>query len=268
MPDYYPTYLNLAGKKCVILGGGVVAQGKIAGFRDAGAVITIISPDATTGIQRAAKNGQVRWLEREYQPGDLEGAFIAVAATNVWHVNREIYDEAERLGVLLNVVDDPDLCTFIAPSVVKRDPVTLAISTGGASPALARKRNPLFLIPEQRRELACQREGVQTFLQREGRSDSSHDTGFSREAGALPNPEDGFDSSAVRSEKMLETHIPQPGGGPLQMLIVGFQKVKPSEGCMNRRRPNHGTCVLERVDDAGVAAPRQHDEALAGVQDE
>lgn len=139
MPDYYPTYLNLAGKKCVILGGGTVAQGKIAGFRDAGAVITIISPDATTGIKRAAQNGHVQWLEREYQTGDLEGAFIAVAATNVWHVNREIYDEAERLGVLLNVVDDPDLCTFIAPSVVKRGPVTLAISTGGASPALARK---------------------------------------------------------------------------------------------------------------------------------
>ena len=139
MPDYYPTFLNLAGKKCVILGGGTVAQGKIAGFRDAGAVITIISPDATAGIQRAAQNGHVQWLERKYQPGDLTGAFIAVAATNVWHVNREIYDEAEKLGVLLNVVDDPDLCTFIAPSVVKRDPVTLAISTGGASPALARK---------------------------------------------------------------------------------------------------------------------------------
>ena len=139
MPDYYPAYLNLAGKKCVILGGGTIAQGKIAGLRDAGAVITIISPDATAGIQRAAQNGHVQWLEREYQPGDLEGAFIAVAATNVWHVNREIYDEAEKLGVLLNVVDDPDLCTFIAPSVVKRDPVTLAISTGGASPALARK---------------------------------------------------------------------------------------------------------------------------------
>jgi siroheme synthase-like protein len=91
------------------------------------------------GIKRAAQDGHVQWLERKYQPGDLEGAFIAVAATNVWHVNREIYDEAEKLGVLLNVVDDPDLCTFIAPSVVKRDPVTLAISTGGASPALARK---------------------------------------------------------------------------------------------------------------------------------
>jgi precorrin-2 dehydrogenase / sirohydrochlorin ferrochelatase len=139
MAEYYPVYLNLAGKRCVILGGGTVAQGKIAALRQAGAHITVISPDVTSGIQRAAQRGDVEWIARKYESGDLEGAFIAVAATNVWHVNREIYEEAERRGVLLNVVDDPDLCTFIAPSIVKRDPITLAISTGGASPALARK---------------------------------------------------------------------------------------------------------------------------------
>ena len=139
MPDYYPVYLNLAGKRCVIIGGGTIAQGKIGGLKQAGCQITVISPDATPGIRQAAQRGDVEWLERTYQPGDLAGAFIGVAATNVWHVNREIYEEAERLGVLLNVVDDPDLCSFIAPSIVKREPVTLAISTGGASPALARK---------------------------------------------------------------------------------------------------------------------------------
>jgi siroheme synthase-like protein len=139
MTEYYPVYLNLAGKRCVILGGGTIAQGKIAALRRSGAAITLISPDATPGIQRAARRGEVEWLVRKYQAGDLAGAFIAVAATNVWHVNREIYEEADRLGVLLNVVDDPDLCSFIAPSIVKRGPVTLAISTGGASPALARK---------------------------------------------------------------------------------------------------------------------------------
>ncbi len=139
MPDYYPVYLNLAGKSCVIIGGGTIAQGKIGGLLQAGCQITVISPEATPGIRNAAQRGDITWLERTYRPGDLEGAFIGVAATNVWHVNREIYEEAERLGVLLNVVDDPDLCSFIAPSVVKREPVTLAISTGGASPALARK---------------------------------------------------------------------------------------------------------------------------------
>lgn len=139
MPEYYPVYLNLAGKQCVILGGGTIAQGKIAALRDAGAVITVISPQATDGIKRAAQRGQLTLRQREYRPGDLQDAFIAVAATNVWHVNRQIYEEAEARGVLLNVVDDPDQCTFIAPSIVRRDPVTLAISTGGASPALARK---------------------------------------------------------------------------------------------------------------------------------
>ena len=139
MPDYYPVYLNLAGKRCVIVGGGTIAQGKIGGLLQAGCQITLISPDATPGIRQAAQRGDIVWLQRTYEPGDLEGAFIGVAATNVWHVNREIYEEAEGLGVLLNVVDDPDLCSFIAPSVVKREPVTMAISTGGASPALARK---------------------------------------------------------------------------------------------------------------------------------
>ena len=139
MPEYYPVYLNLAGKRCVILGGGTIAQGKLAALRDAGADITVISPQCTDGIKRAAQRGHITLLQREYQPGDLEDAFIAVAATNVWHVNRQIYEEADQRGVLLNVVDDPDQCTFIAPSIVRRDPITLAISTGGASPALARK---------------------------------------------------------------------------------------------------------------------------------
>ena len=139
MPEYYPVYLNLAGKHCVILGGGTIAQGKIAALRDAGAKITVISPEATDGIKRAAQRGDITFEQRVYEQGDLEGAFIAVAATNVWHVNRQIYEEAEKLGVLLNVVDDPDQCTFIAPSIVRRDPITLAVSTGGASPALARK---------------------------------------------------------------------------------------------------------------------------------
>ena len=139
MPDYYPVYLNLAGKRCVIFGGGGIAQGKIGGLLRAGCQITVISPDATPGIRQAAQRGDIEWQQRPYRPGDLAGAFIGVAATNVWHVNQEICQEAEGCGVLLNVVDDPDLCTFIAPSIVKREPVTLAISTGGASPALARK---------------------------------------------------------------------------------------------------------------------------------
>ncbi|MCH7713342.1 MAG: bifunctional precorrin-2 dehydrogenase/sirohydrochlorin ferrochelatase [Chloroflexi bacterium] len=139
MPAYYPVFLNLAGKRCVIIGGGAIAEGKISKLKETGAQVTIISPDATPAIQKMAKKGVVEWTARKYQPGDLAGAFLGIAATDVRQVNQQIFEEAKELGVVLNVVDDPDLCAFIAPSVVERGPVTVAISTGGASPALARK---------------------------------------------------------------------------------------------------------------------------------
>ena len=139
MTTYYPVYLNLRGRRCVILGGGAVAEGKISRLLDSGAEICVVSPDATAGIRQFEADGAVRWEQRRYRPGDLEGAFIAIAATNVREVNRRIFEEAEERGVMLNAVDDPPNCSFIAPSIVQRGPVTLAISTGGVSPALARK---------------------------------------------------------------------------------------------------------------------------------
>lgn len=139
MPAYYPVFLNLEGKRCVIIGGGIIAEGKISKLKETGAQVTIISPDATPTIQKMAKKGVVEWTARKYQTGDLEGAFLGIAATDVRQVNQQIFQEAEELGVVLNVVDDAELCAFIAPSIVERGPVTVAISTGGASPALARK---------------------------------------------------------------------------------------------------------------------------------
>ena len=139
MTSYYPVYLNLRGRRCVIIGGGTVAEGKIARLLDSGARICVVSPDATPGIRQFAADGSVQWEQRKYRDGDLEGAFIAIAATNVREVNRRIFEEANQRGVMLNAVDDPPNCSFIAPSIVQRGPVTLAISTGGVSPALARK---------------------------------------------------------------------------------------------------------------------------------
>ncbi|PKB81798.1 MAG: hypothetical protein BZY88_05725 [SAR202 cluster bacterium Io17-Chloro-G9] len=139
MSEFYPVYLNLKDRSCVIIGGGRVAEGKLSKLREAGAKITVISPQVTQEIRMAAREGQLEWCEREYHEGDLQRAFLAVAATNVRSVNQQIFQEAERHNVLLNVVDDTPLCTFIAPSIVERGPVTLAISTAGASPALARK---------------------------------------------------------------------------------------------------------------------------------
>lgn len=139
MPAYYPVYLNLKGKRCVVIGGGAVAESKIVQLRQAGARISVISPEVTPAIEESARAGTLEWRPRKYQPGDLEGAFLGIAATNQRQVNQQIYGEAQRNGVLLNVVDDPERCTFIAPSIVERGPVTVAISTGGTSPALARK---------------------------------------------------------------------------------------------------------------------------------
>ena len=139
MPDHYPVYLNLTGKKCLVFGGGPIAEDKIAKLQSTGAQVTIVSPTVTPNLQALAHRGDFQWQPREYQAGDMEGAFLSIAATNDRQVNHEIFQEAERLGVLINVVDGPEQCTFIAPAVVRRGQVTLAISTGGASPALARK---------------------------------------------------------------------------------------------------------------------------------
>ena len=99
----------------------------------------MVSPQVTATIHSAIEKGHLKWQAREYQAGDLAGAFLGIAATNVRSVNQCIFQEAEELGVLLNVVDEPAQCSFIAPSIVNRGPVTVAISTGGASPAMARK---------------------------------------------------------------------------------------------------------------------------------
>ena len=139
MSEYYPVYLNLKDRRCVVVGGGTIAQDKIIKLLESGAVVSVVSPDATPVIQSLADEGRLEWARREYCPGDLCGAFMGIAATNRRDVNRCIFEEAEEHGILLNVVDDPVLCSFIAPAIVKRGQVTLAVSTGGASPALARK---------------------------------------------------------------------------------------------------------------------------------
>lgn len=137
--QYYPVYLDLRGKRCVVIGGGEIGERKVEGLLDGSAEVTLISPDITSKLQDLANAGRVVWHARQYQQGDLEGAFLAIAATDHRDVNQAIAAEAEREKVVLNVVDDAPLCTFIAPSIVRRGEVTLAISTGGSSPALARK---------------------------------------------------------------------------------------------------------------------------------
>ena len=139
MPPYYPVFLDLKGRPCVVVGGGEVAERKIAGLLECGARITVVSPEVTHGIRANADAGEIQWEAREYAEGDLKGAFLAIASTDDEGVNRAVFEEASRDRVVLNVVDRTALCSFIAPAVVRRGEVTVALSTGGASPALARK---------------------------------------------------------------------------------------------------------------------------------
>ncbi|MBI3744316.1 MAG: bifunctional precorrin-2 dehydrogenase/sirohydrochlorin ferrochelatase [Chloroflexi bacterium] len=139
MPAYYPAFLDLRGRRCVVIGAGDVAERKVAMLLKAGAKVTVVSPEGTVELASLSKAGKIEWRRRAYQFGDLSGAWLAIAATDDASVNRQIADEAEAGHVLLNVVDKPDLCTFIAPSVVQQGDLTIAISTAGKSPAMARK---------------------------------------------------------------------------------------------------------------------------------
>ena len=136
---YYPAFLDLRGRRCVVVGGGAVGERKTAQLLAAGAVVTVVSPAVTPAVRAWAAEGSVEWRERPYAPGDLTGAFAAIAGTDDTQANIAVREAAAREGVLLNVVDDAPSCDFIAPAVVERGAVTIAVSTGGASPALARK---------------------------------------------------------------------------------------------------------------------------------
>jgi precorrin-2 dehydrogenase/sirohydrochlorin ferrochelatase len=133
--NYYPVFLNLNGKKAVVVGGGKVAGRKVASLIAAGADITVVSPSLTGGLRKAFLGGRIRHIPRLYRKHDLKGAFLVVAATDSAETNRKISKDAPAL---VNVVDVPAECNFIAPSVVRRGQLLIAISTGGASPAFSR----------------------------------------------------------------------------------------------------------------------------------
>jgi siroheme synthase-like protein len=134
---YYPVFLDLTDKLSIIVGGGTIAEGKVTGLLEADAKIVIIAPEVTPVLRALAESGKVAWEQRAYRDGDLEGASIAISATDDPQVNHQVWDEANRRGILVNVVDDVPYCNFIAPAIVRRGDITIAISTNGKMPALA-----------------------------------------------------------------------------------------------------------------------------------
>ena len=135
----YIACLRLSGRQCLVVGGGEVALEKVEGLLACDGAVTVVAPDACDEIRALAGDGSIRWERRAYEPGDLEGRFLAIAATNDTDANIAVYDEAERRAMLVNVVDVPPLCNFILPAIVRTGPLAIAISTAGASPALAKR---------------------------------------------------------------------------------------------------------------------------------
>jgi siroheme synthase-like protein len=136
---YYPIFLNLHGKKCVVVGGGKVALRKVTTLLDCGADITVISPKPHAEISKLFKNKAIRLVRRNYGPGDLRRAALSIAATHVKEINRKVAEESKKHGTPVNVVDDAELSDFIIPSSFRRGDLSVAVSTSGMSPALAKK---------------------------------------------------------------------------------------------------------------------------------
>ena len=140
MPLYYPVFLDLRGRRVVVIGGGAMGEEKVTRLLPYEAQVVVVSRDVTDEVAELADDGKIEWVRRPYRRGDLDGAFIAIVAdTSDDAVNQAVSEEARERNVPLNVADVTELCTWITPSVARRGEVIVATSTGGASPALARR---------------------------------------------------------------------------------------------------------------------------------
>jgi precorrin-2 dehydrogenase/sirohydrochlorin ferrochelatase len=139
MKKYYPVFLDVEGRKCVVVGGGTVALRKAKALADAGARVGVVSPQFCRSFLSLEKKATVTLFRKRFQANDLDRAFLAIACTDDRNVNDRVHDAANRRGILVNVVDFPPQCNFIVPSVVSRGALTIAVSTSGVSPALARR---------------------------------------------------------------------------------------------------------------------------------
>lgn len=136
---FYPVNLQIAGRHCAVLGGGAVAQRKVRSLLAAGAQVTVFSPEMTPLLAELVQSGQLRHVDRLYQPGDVRGFFIVICATDNQVVNRSAAEEARCQGALVNVADAPELGNFTVPAQIVHGDFLLTVSTGGKSPALARR---------------------------------------------------------------------------------------------------------------------------------
>ena len=136
---FYPVNLRIAGKLCAVIGGGAVAQRKVASLLAAGAEVTVISPELTVGLAEMVREKRFKYVERSYKKGDLTGFYLVICATDNALANQLAAEEAEQRGILVNVADAPELGNFSVPAQIKHGDLLLTVSTGGKSPAMAKK---------------------------------------------------------------------------------------------------------------------------------
>jgi siroheme synthase-like protein len=136
---FYIACLKLSGRRCVVVGGGEIGLEKVEGLLSCDATVVLVAPEAVPELQELAAEGSIEWVRREYETSDLDRAFLVIAATDSTDTNIRVFDDAERRAMLVNVVDVPPLCNFILPAILRTGPLAIAISTAGASPALAKR---------------------------------------------------------------------------------------------------------------------------------
>jgi precorrin-2 dehydrogenase/sirohydrochlorin ferrochelatase len=139
MPNLFPMFLRLEGRRCVLVGAGKVAAQKLDALLAGGAHVHIVAPRATENIQQLVRQGDISWSRRTFETRDLSGATLVIAATGNSEINAHVFREARRQGVFCNAVDEPEHCDFYYPAVVRRGDLQIAISTAGHSPALAQR---------------------------------------------------------------------------------------------------------------------------------
>ena len=136
---YYPVFLDVKGRPCLVVGGGSIGLEKASGLMAAGAKVKLVSPDVLPELEELANLGKLEWHPREFEPSDLKGQFLVFGATDDNEVNQRVANQADELGKLANAVDDPAYCNFILAALISQGPMTIAVSSAGCSPALAQQ---------------------------------------------------------------------------------------------------------------------------------
>lgn len=162
MENLYHISLKLKDKQCLVIGGGAVAERKVEALLECGAKVTVVSPDLAQRLSERAARGELLYKRRRFMPEDLDGMFLVIAATDDNKLNESIAEMCKNRGILVNVVDNPEISTFFVPATIRRGPVCVSISTGGISPLLAKRMREYLeprLMPELE-ELAAVLNGV------------------------------------------------------------------------------------------------------------